>query len=199
MPWLLTSPGHQQPWQWLCKIGRFLSYLRKDFNYMRRFNVEKWHKMSIYIYVPSEKFSIQRVKISVYIFATTENASWLIRRCKLYFTVYWSRICFTGLHRCGHFICLCEILICSWRNLNIFYNYWNLKLFQISVKTILWFIYIPFANSILIMSMRYHQCLIYGNQLPAKRNMLQVRTFDTLLATFDRYFKYQNTLIAWWR
>ena len=32
MPWLLTSPGHQQPWYWLCKIGRFLSYLRKDFN-----------------------------------------------------------------------------------------------------------------------------------------------------------------------
>ena len=26
MPWLLTSPGHQQPWYWLCRIGRFLSY-----------------------------------------------------------------------------------------------------------------------------------------------------------------------------
>ena len=32
MPWLLTSPGHQQPWYWLCRIGRFLSHLRKDFN-----------------------------------------------------------------------------------------------------------------------------------------------------------------------
>ena len=21
MPWLLTSPGHQQPWYWLCRIG----------------------------------------------------------------------------------------------------------------------------------------------------------------------------------
>ena len=29
VPWLLTSPGHQQPWYWLCRIGRFLSYLRK--------------------------------------------------------------------------------------------------------------------------------------------------------------------------
>ena len=28
--WLLTSPEHQQPWYWLCSIGRFLSYLRKD-------------------------------------------------------------------------------------------------------------------------------------------------------------------------
>ena len=32
MPWLLTSPGHQQPWYWLCSIGRFLSYLKRDFN-----------------------------------------------------------------------------------------------------------------------------------------------------------------------
>ena len=42
---LLTSPGHQQLWYWLCRIGRLLSYLGKDFNYLRRINVEKWHKM----------------------------------------------------------------------------------------------------------------------------------------------------------
>ena len=45
MPWLPTSPGHQQPWYWLCGISSFLSYLRNDFNYLRRTNVEKWHKM----------------------------------------------------------------------------------------------------------------------------------------------------------
>ena len=45
MPWLLPSPGHQKPWYWLCRIGGFLSYLRKDFKYLRRINVEKWHKM----------------------------------------------------------------------------------------------------------------------------------------------------------
>ena len=45
MAWLLTSPGHQQPWYWLCRIGRCLSYLKKDLNYLRRINVEKWHKM----------------------------------------------------------------------------------------------------------------------------------------------------------
>ena len=43
--WLLTSPGQQQPWYWPWRIGRFLSYLRKDFNYQRRINKEKWHKM----------------------------------------------------------------------------------------------------------------------------------------------------------
>ena len=57
MPWLLTSPGHQQPWYWLCRIGRFLSYLSKDFNYLRHINVEKWHIMWIYVYVLSEKFA----------------------------------------------------------------------------------------------------------------------------------------------
>ena len=35
MPWLLTSPGHQQPWYWLYVICRSFSYLRKDFKYMR--------------------------------------------------------------------------------------------------------------------------------------------------------------------
>ena len=40
MPWLLTSPGHQQPWYWLCRIGKSLSYLWKDSNYMCHINVE---------------------------------------------------------------------------------------------------------------------------------------------------------------
>ena len=33
MPWLLTSPGHQQPWYLQCGICRSWSYLRKDFKY----------------------------------------------------------------------------------------------------------------------------------------------------------------------
>ena len=40
MPWLLTSPGHQQPWYWLCRICRSWSYLRKDFKYLCQINVE---------------------------------------------------------------------------------------------------------------------------------------------------------------
>ena len=40
MPWLLTSPGYQQPWYWLCRICRSWSYLRKDFKYMCHINVE---------------------------------------------------------------------------------------------------------------------------------------------------------------
>ena len=34
MPWLLVSPGHQEPWCWLCGINRSLSSVRKDFNYL---------------------------------------------------------------------------------------------------------------------------------------------------------------------
>ena len=45
MPSLLASPGHQQLWYWLCKIGRPLSYLRKDFNYLCHIILEEWHKM----------------------------------------------------------------------------------------------------------------------------------------------------------
>ena len=44
MPWCLASPGHQQPWYWLCRIGRSLFYLRKDFNNLCQINVEEWHK-----------------------------------------------------------------------------------------------------------------------------------------------------------
>ena len=53
MPWLLTSPGHQQPWYWLCRIRRSRSYLRKDFKYLCHINVEEWHKMSIHVYIHS--------------------------------------------------------------------------------------------------------------------------------------------------
>ena len=34
MPWLLTSPGRQQPWYSLCIIGRLLSYLRISITYI---------------------------------------------------------------------------------------------------------------------------------------------------------------------
>ena len=40
MPWLLTSPGHQQPWYWQCRICKSWSYLRKDFKHLRHTNVE---------------------------------------------------------------------------------------------------------------------------------------------------------------
>ena len=34
MPWLLTSPGLQQPWYWLYRICRSCFYLKKDFKYL---------------------------------------------------------------------------------------------------------------------------------------------------------------------
>ena len=57
MSWLLASPGHQQPWYWLRRIGRFLSYLRKDFNCVisMRWNDNKCKYM---FQVPSEIFSL---------------------------------------------------------------------------------------------------------------------------------------------
>ena len=58
MPWVLMSPGHQQPWYWLYRICTSFSYLRKDFKYLCQINVEEWHKMQIYVYVPSGIFTI---------------------------------------------------------------------------------------------------------------------------------------------
>ena len=58
MPWLLTSLGHQQLWYWLYRICRSFSYLRKDFKYPYHINVEEWHKIEIYVFVPSEQFSM---------------------------------------------------------------------------------------------------------------------------------------------
>ena len=40
LPWLLTSPGHQQPWYWLRRICTSWFYLRKDFKYLCHISVE---------------------------------------------------------------------------------------------------------------------------------------------------------------
>ena len=47
MPWLLVSQGHQQPWQWLCRIGKFqfLSSMRKDFNYLCHVSAEERYRL----------------------------------------------------------------------------------------------------------------------------------------------------------
>ena len=45
----------------LWRISMFLSYLGKDFNYLCHINMEKWHKMYLYVFVSSEKFSMQRM------------------------------------------------------------------------------------------------------------------------------------------
>ena len=42
MPWLLASAGNQQPWYWLCKLHRSLSYMRKDFNYLYHDSMKEW-------------------------------------------------------------------------------------------------------------------------------------------------------------
>ena len=51
MPWLLQSPGHQQPWHWLYKINWALSSKKKGHQYLRHLSVDKWEKMQLYIFV----------------------------------------------------------------------------------------------------------------------------------------------------
>ena len=52
MLWLLTSPGHQQPWYWQYRICRSFSYLKKDFKYLCHINEDEWHKMWIHVMFP---------------------------------------------------------------------------------------------------------------------------------------------------
>ena len=42
MPWLFALPGHQQPWYWLCEIGKSWSFTRTDFNCRCHVSVEEW-------------------------------------------------------------------------------------------------------------------------------------------------------------
>ena len=51
MPWLLPSPGHQQPWHWLYKINWALSSKKKGYQYLCHLSVDKWEKMQLYIFV----------------------------------------------------------------------------------------------------------------------------------------------------
>ena len=62
IPWPLESPDHQHSLYWLSKIGRSLSYMRKDFNYMSHDIVDKSYKLKIHVCSSSEKFSTLRVK-----------------------------------------------------------------------------------------------------------------------------------------
>ena len=50
MPWLLVSPGHQQPWYWLSKMGKSWYYTRTDFNYLWYISVEEWHKTYMFMF-----------------------------------------------------------------------------------------------------------------------------------------------------
>ena len=72
MPWLLTSPGHQQPWHWLYRICWSFSYLRKCFKYLCQINMEEWHKMQIYVYVPSENFARKGLRYNHYLVKGTK-------------------------------------------------------------------------------------------------------------------------------
>ena len=61
MPWLLVSPGHQQPWYWECEIheiGRPFGSMRVDFNLLRHLRVEKLEKIQVHFNISSIEFSM---------------------------------------------------------------------------------------------------------------------------------------------
>ena len=61
IPWLLASPGHQQPWYWLCAVWKALSSFGVNFRNMQRFDVEEWCGIQRCFYVFLENFSLTRL------------------------------------------------------------------------------------------------------------------------------------------
>ena len=64
MPWLLASPGHQQPLYWSYRISRPFSYLRNDFNYQCHINVEEWHKCKYMFMFHLKKIAHKRLTLN---------------------------------------------------------------------------------------------------------------------------------------
>ena len=55
MPWLPPSPGHRQPWYWLCQTNWSLSPKRNNFKCLHYLILEKWSKMQIHFHIFSKK------------------------------------------------------------------------------------------------------------------------------------------------
>ena len=49
------------PWYWLCRIGKFVSHMEKDSNYLCHVSVEERLTLWIYFYSSCEKLSTQMV------------------------------------------------------------------------------------------------------------------------------------------
>ena len=81
MPWLLTSPGHQQSWYWSYTMCRSFSYLRKDFKYLCQINVEEWQKRNYMFMFPLKNLACKGL-----------NSLWTRN------TIWWHRIGSTLSH-----------------------------------------------------------------------------------------------------
>ena len=54
IPTLSCVARNQHPWYWLCRISKFLSYTRKDLNYLVHVIVEEWCKLQLHFIFPME-------------------------------------------------------------------------------------------------------------------------------------------------
>ena len=77
MPWLLTSPGHRQPWYWLYRLCRSYSYLKNDFKYLCQINVKEWRKMQMFM------FSLKNLALKGLIVVSPLPSKWQISNPEL--------------------------------------------------------------------------------------------------------------------
>ena len=65
MPWILASSWYQHQLYRLCRIAKFLSYTKKDFNYLCKGSMEEWLSIQLSIhfcFLCVKKFSTWRTK-----------------------------------------------------------------------------------------------------------------------------------------
>ena len=104
IPWLLmlrllSSPGHQQLWYWLCMISVSLSFMRTGFNYMPHLNVDEWNvnTMFLFFYQIGQNGHHFADDIFRYIFVNESFVFWsrfhwtLFLRVQLTITQHWFR------------------------------------------------------------------------------------------------------------
>ena len=88
MPWLLTSPGHQQPWYWLCRICRSWSYLRKDFITSVKSMWSNGIKCKYMFTFPLKNLAHKRSLRSSIIMLLVHDPLQLILNCKQFYCLY---------------------------------------------------------------------------------------------------------------
>ena len=67
MPWLLASPWHQQPWYWIYRTNKSLTFMRQVFNYLHHPWFKELQKMkNTLLCFLKNKFNMRLVEVPSY-------------------------------------------------------------------------------------------------------------------------------------
>ena len=112
MPWLHASPGHQQPWHWLCGINGFsLSSTRKDFSYQNHLIQCRWMIKMLRSLCGSKNEAVHiglifaKGNVGIVCFDDYSSGSFILQ-CSITMTSWWLKI--TGNSAVHSTACSCQ-------------------------------------------------------------------------------------------